>query len=93
MFLIRYPTLLYVENMFKLLLLLMMMVLNFYMPGRILHIAWHCSGDYIVTGSVNCVRLWSLKEGRVSASSETVVTSIPFLRLFVSYPTACIKNR
>ncbi|KAK8374495.1 hypothetical protein O3P69_011772 [Scylla paramamosain] len=34
--------------------------------GRILHIAWHSSGDYIVTGSVNCVRLWSLKEGRVT---------------------------
>ncbi|XP_045118529.1 U3 small nucleolar RNA-associated protein 4 homolog [Portunus trituberculatus] len=34
--------------------------------GRILHIAWHISGDYIVTGSVNCVRVWSLKEGRVA---------------------------
>lgn len=37
--------------------------------GRILNICWHCSGDYIVTGSMNCVRVWSLKEGRVTRCS------------------------
>ncbi|XP_042239160.1 U3 small nucleolar RNA-associated protein 4 homolog [Homarus americanus] len=37
--------------------------------GRILNICWHRNGDYIVTGSVNCIRLWSLKEGRVMRCS------------------------
>ncbi|XP_064106148.1 U3 small nucleolar RNA-associated protein 4 homolog [Macrobrachium nipponense] len=37
--------------------------------GRILSISWHCSNNYIVTGSINCVRLWSLKEGRVTRCS------------------------
>lgn len=37
--------------------------------GRILSIGWHLSGNYIVTGSVNCVRLWSLKDGRVTRCS------------------------
>nr|XP_053634007.1 U3 small nucleolar RNA-associated protein 4 homolog [Cherax quadricarinatus] len=34
--------------------------------GRILNICWHISGNYIVTGSVNYVRLWFLKEGRTT---------------------------
>lgn len=37
--------------------------------GRILSICWHSSGNYIVTGSINYVRLWSLKEGRVTRCS------------------------
>lgn len=53
--------------------------------GRILHICWHSSGDYIVTGSVNCVRLWSLTEGRVTrcsvgnSASEVIVWCVGIL--------------
>ncbi|XP_068232510.1 U3 small nucleolar RNA-associated protein 4 homolog isoform X2 [Palaemon carinicauda] len=54
--------------------------------GRILSISWHWSNNYIVTGSINCVRLWSLKEGRVTRCSfahgknqEIIVWSVKIL--------------
>ncbi|KAK7083769.1 U3 small nucleolar RNA-associated protein 4 [Halocaridina rubra] len=37
--------------------------------GRILSICWHNGGNHIVTGSINCVRLWSLMDGRVTRCS------------------------
>ncbi|KAK4308157.1 hypothetical protein Pmani_020125 [Petrolisthes manimaculis] len=37
--------------------------------GRILHLSWHSSEDYIVTGSINCACLWSLKNERMMLCS------------------------
>jgi len=55
--------------------------------GRILNIAWHKSGDYVVTGSVDFIRLWSLDKGQVtrfpvgrdSRNKETIVWCVAIL--------------
>lgn len=31
--------------------------------GRILSLCWHSSGDFIVTGSTDAIRVWNVKTG------------------------------
>ncbi|CAL4191113.1 unnamed protein product, partial [Meganyctiphanes norvegica] len=55
--------------------------------GRILNIGWHKSGEYVVTGSVDFIRLWSLDKGQVtrfpvgreSRNKETIVWCVAIL--------------
>ncbi|XP_076059964.1 UTP4 small subunit processome component l(3)72Dn [Oratosquilla oratoria] len=55
--------------------------------GRVLSIAWHENGEYLVTGSVDVVRLWSLSKGqisrfavgRTSRKKETIVWCVSIL--------------
>ena len=38
-------------------------LLFFFQLGRILSLAWHSSGDFIVTGSSDAIRVWNVQTG------------------------------
>ena len=65
-----------------------------------LSIDWHVSGDIIVTGGIDNIRLWSVESGnalqritiaRQSAQKETIVWAVAILK--VTVPQGFVSSR
>lgn len=67
-----------------------------YSAERILSIDWHISGEVIVTGGIDNIRLWCADSGnaiqritiaRQSAQKETIVWAIAILKVCINFTT------
>lgn len=54
---------------------------NYYFVGKIICISWDSTGEWLVTGSINAVRIYCRRSGHAihklpTGQSETIVSSI-----------------